>query len=60
METAVRSLFRRYQRFFNRGLAGDVDLSEGTSFSASAFIAASPAGIVTGKSYQAAALFQIM
>ena len=49
METAVRSLFGRYQRFFNRALAGDVDLSEGTSFYAPAFIAASPAGIVTGK-----------
>ena len=49
METAVRDLFARYQRFFNRALAGDVDLDEGTSFYASAFIAASPAGIVAGK-----------
>lgn len=44
MKTAVRNLFARYQRCFNRALDGDVDLDEGTSFCASAFIAASPAG----------------
>ena len=49
METAVRNLFARYQRFFNRALNGDVNLDEGTSFYASAFIAASPAGVVAGK-----------
>ena len=49
METAVRNLFARYQRFFNRALDGDVDLDEGASFYASAFIAASPAGVVAGK-----------
>ena len=49
MKTAVRNLFARYQRCFNRALDGDVDLDEGTSFCASAFIAASPAGIVAGK-----------
>jgi len=49
METAVRNLFARYQQFFNRALDGDVDLDEGTSFYASAFIAASPAGVVAGK-----------
>ena len=49
METAVRNLFARYQRFFNRALDGDVELDEGTSFYASAFIAASPAGVVVGK-----------
>src|SRR5882757_4117740 len=48
LETAVRALFARYQRSFNRALDGDVDLDEGTSFYASAFIAASPAGIVAG------------
>jgi hypothetical protein len=42
METAVKNLFARYQRFFNRALDGDVDLDEGTSFYASAFLAASP------------------
>jgi len=49
METAVRDLFARYQRFFNRALDSAVDLDEGTSFYASAFIAASPAGVVAGK-----------
>jgi len=49
METAVRNLFARYQQFFNRALDGDVDLDEATSFYASAFIAASPAGVITGK-----------
>ena len=49
METAVRNLFTRYQQFFNRALDSAVDLDEGTSFYASAFIAASPAGVVAGK-----------
>ena len=49
METAVRNLFARYQGFFNRALNGDVNLDEGTSFYASAFIAASPAGVMAGK-----------
>ena len=49
METAVRNLFARYQRFFNRALHGDVVVDEGTSFYAAAFIAASPAGVVAGK-----------
>jgi hypothetical protein len=49
MQTAVRNLFARYQRCFNRALDGDVDLDDGASFYASAFIAASPAGVVAGK-----------
>ncbi|MFL5015017.1 MAG: nuclear transport factor 2 family protein [Rhizobium sp.] len=49
METAVRNLFARYQRFFNRALNGDVDLDANASFYASAFIAASPAGVMAGK-----------
>jgi hypothetical protein len=49
METAVKNLFARYQRFFNRALHGGADLDEGASFYAAAFIAASPAGIVAGK-----------
>jgi hypothetical protein len=44
METAMRNLFARYQRYFNRALDGDVDLDEARSFYAAAFIAASPAG----------------
>jgi hypothetical protein len=49
METALRNLFAQYQRFFNRALVGDVALDDGTSFYASAFIAASPAGVAAGK-----------
>ena len=49
METVVRNLFARYQRFFNRALEGDANLDEAASFYASAFIAASPAGVVAGK-----------
>ena len=49
METAVRNLFARYQRFFNRALNGDANLDEAASFYASAFIAASPAGVLAGK-----------
>ena len=49
METAVRNLFERYQRSFNRGLDGDLDLGEVTAFYASVFIAASPAGVAAGK-----------
>ncbi len=48
METAVRNLFARYQRFFDHALDGVVDLDQGASFYASAFIAASPAGVVAG------------
>ncbi len=48
MEPAVRDLFQRYQRFFNRALFGDLDMAEAASFYAAAFIAASPAGITTG------------
>ena len=48
METAVRNLFERYQRFFNRALNGDADMGEGLTFYASAFIAASPGGVATG------------
>ena len=49
METAVRNVFERYQRSFNRALAGDFDLDKARSFYASEFIAASPAGVVAGK-----------
>jgi hypothetical protein len=49
METSVRKFFRRYESFFNRALAGDIDLDEVAALYASAFIAASPAGVMTGK-----------
>lgn len=49
METSVRKLFDRYERFFNRSLGGDMDKDELGSLYASDFIAASPAGVMTGK-----------
>ncbi|SFU21140.1 hypothetical protein [Mesorhizobium sp. YR577] len=49
METSVRKLFERYERFFNRSLGGDMDMDEVASLYASEFIAASPAGVMTGK-----------
>lgn len=49
MKTAVRKLFERYERLFNRSLGGEVDLDETASLYASGFIGASPAGIMTGK-----------
>jgi hypothetical protein len=49
METAVRALFDRYQRSFNAALLGDLDMDEVTSFYTGEFIAASPAGVISGK-----------
>lgn len=49
MESNIRSFFKRYESLFNRSLAGDVDLAEAASFYAADFIAASPAGVMTGK-----------
>ena len=49
METAVRKLFERYERFFRRSLGGDIDEDEIAALYASDFIAASPAGVMTGK-----------
>lgn len=49
METSVRKLFERYERFFNKSLKGDMDMEEVASLYASDFIAASPAGVMTGK-----------
>jgi hypothetical protein len=49
MENAVRQLFERYESFFERSLAGDLDKEAVASFYASEFIAASPAGVTTGK-----------
>src|SRR5687767_15703370 len=49
METAVRKLFERYERCFRRSLEGDSDMDEVASLYASEFIAASPAGVMTGK-----------
>lgn len=49
METRVRTFFERYERLFRRSLAGDVDHDELAALYASEFIAASPAGVRTGK-----------
>jgi hypothetical protein len=49
METSVRKLFERYERFFNQSLGGDMDMDELASLYASDFIAATPAGVTTGK-----------
>lgn len=48
METQVRQLFERYERSFDRALRGEVDLEEATSFYAQAFVAATPAGVMSG------------
>ncbi|MER9968192.1 nuclear transport factor 2 family protein [Mesorhizobium sp. M0060] len=49
METQVRKLFERYEQLFQKSLAGDADMDEVASVYASAFIAASPAGVTVGK-----------
>lgn len=49
MEASVRRLFERYESVFNRSLEGNVDMDEVAALYASEFIAASPAGVLTGK-----------
>lgn len=50
METGVKKLFERYERFFRKSLAGDViDLDELAALYAPEFIAASPAGVMAGR-----------
>lgn len=49
MEAAVRGLFERYERFFNRSLGCKVDMDELASLYASEFISAAPVGVRTGK-----------
>lgn len=49
METSVRKLFERYERVFNASLHGNVDMEDVAGLYASEFIAASPAGVMTGK-----------
>jgi hypothetical protein len=48
-ETSIRRLFERYEQLFERALNGKADMDEVTSVYASAFVGASPAGIVAGK-----------
>jgi hypothetical protein len=49
METSVRKLFERYESFFKQSLGGDIDRDEVAALYAAEFIAASPAGVMTGK-----------
>lgn len=49
MENAIRQLFERYERLFNRALGGDMDAEAVASLYATDFIAASPAGVQSGK-----------
>ena len=49
MEASVRKLFERYERVFNAALHGDVDMDDVAALYAADFIAASPAGVMTGK-----------
>jgi len=49
MEAGVRAFFDRYERFFNRALAGDMDMGEIAALYTPAFIAASPAGVMAGE-----------
>ena len=49
MEASVRKLFERYERLFMESLGGNKDMREVASLYASKFIAATPAGVMTGK-----------
>lgn len=49
MEQAVRQLFERYADFFARSLADAPDPDEAAALYAPEFIAATPAGIATGR-----------
>ncbi|AWI57748.1 hypothetical protein AB395_00002095 [Sinorhizobium fredii CCBAU 45436] len=49
MDEIFRGFFARYEEMANRVLASDMDVAETTFAFASDFIAASPAGVMTGK-----------
>jgi hypothetical protein len=49
MEASVRKFFERYESVFNRSLGGDMDMDKVAALYASEFIAASPAGVMTGR-----------
>ena len=49
MEANVRTLFERYERFFERSLGGEIDMDEVAELYAPEFIAATPAGVMGGK-----------
>lgn len=48
METSVRAFFNRYERLFNEALGGSANMDDVAALYASAFIAASPAGVSAG------------
>ena len=49
-DAAVRALFERYERHFNRALAdADVDMAETASLYAAEFIGSTPAGVMAGR-----------
>jgi hypothetical protein len=49
METNIKKLFERYEAIFNQALSGNMDMDRVAALYASEFIAASPAGVMTGK-----------
>ncbi len=53
MEQAVRELFARYEAFFRKALAGEMDAAqmraEARRLYAPAFVGATPAGVVSGR-----------
>lgn len=49
MEPSVRKFFERYESVFNHCLGGDMEMDEAAALYAPEFIAASPAGVTTGK-----------
>ncbi len=48
-ESDVRAFFDRYADLFNRALGDGIDMDETAALYAPAFIAASPAGVMTGQ-----------
>ena len=49
MESSVRAFFERYATLFEKALGGNVDMDEVAAQYAAEFIAASPAGVMTGR-----------
>jgi hypothetical protein len=49
MDEKIRKFFERYEKTFNKSLAGREDLNETAALYATEFVAASPAGVMAGK-----------
>ncbi len=49
MEADVRAFFERYERIFNQALGDEIGMDEVATLYAPEFIAASPAGVMTGR-----------